>query len=345
MEGDNIDSNNKQESQEFDEKFLGIFINPRTDFGFKKVFYDEARMVSLSNSVIHARKKKDYIKTASFQPVEYLGDTEEASRSIVDAHCKTNKGEDIIIEMQNAKPMNFADRLIFYSTYPIREQAPKRRRKGQITHQEKKPWHYNLKALYIIAIVNFPMLMDEKEKNLVIDRIKLMSIKTNKVFSDKLNFIIMDLTKFNKKQEELKTQLDFWLYTLKYAETLKERPAEINDKLFIDLYDNILRTNKLTPEEMKAYHESVLALKDFSLFTDCAKIEGKTEGIEIGRTEGIEIGRTEGIKIGEKRGVEFAYTTIILNAAANGIPVEAIASFTNLTVEQVCNILKSKKDK
>ncbi|MDR1583912.1 MAG: hypothetical protein LBS55_11775 [Prevotellaceae bacterium] len=78
-------------------------------------------------------------------------------------------------------------------------------------------------------------------------------------------------------------------------------------------------------------------MRDFSLFTDCAKIEGKTEGIEIGRTEGI--------KIGEKRGVEFAYTTIISNAAAKGASVETIAHFMNLTVEQVCTVLKNKSSK
>jgi predicted transposase/invertase (TIGR01784 family) len=97
----------------------------------------------------------------------------------------------------------------------------------------------------------------------------------------------------------------------------------IADKLLIYLYENILKINKLTPEEMKTYNESVLELEQFILFTDQAKMEG--------------------IEIGEKRGIEIACSQIVHNAANKGISVEDISNITNLSEEQVRSILRNRK--
>jgi predicted transposase/invertase (TIGR01784 family) len=94
------------------------------------------------------------------------------------------------------------------------------------------------------------------------------------------------------------------------------------DETISELYD-ILRTNKLTPEEMKAYNESVMSMESLSLFTEYAKKEGKEEGKE--------------------EGIEIATAKFVLNAAGRGIPAEEIAGITDLTVEQVHTILRNKK--
>jgi hypothetical protein len=205
------------------------------------------------------------------------------------------------------------------------------------------------------------MIKGADSKDLIIDWTRLKSEETNQTSSYKLNFIVVDLTKFNKKHEELKTKEDFWLYTLKWAETLKERPEEINDELFIDLYDNILQTNKLTPKEMKTYSNSVLSMENLGLFTNYAEIEGikkgerkgKKKGIKIGEKRGIEVGEKRGIDIGEKRGIDIgekrgidigekrAYTQMIFNAFNQGMSIEAISNLINLSQEQICEILKN----
>jgi predicted transposase YdaD len=117
---------------------------------------------------------------------------------------------------------------------------------------------------------------------------------------------------------------------------LKDRPEEIRNKLFIDLYDYILPTNKLTEEEMKEYNNSVMELESLSLFTDYAKMEG----IKIGRNEGIEIGRNAG----RNEGIEIAFTQIVINAAQKGMSLADISSITALSVEQIRNILNNRKD-
>jgi predicted transposase/invertase (TIGR01784 family) len=316
---------------------LGVFINPKTDFGFHKIFSNPDMLMSFLNTVLPEEKKSGDITSVSYLPVEHFGDAESEHHVIFDTHCKTNEGEDVVIEMQNARPMNFENRLIFYGTYPIREQAPKRKHRGQ-ADEKPETWYYDLKPVYTVAIVNFPMLKNVSE-DVVVDWIRLMSARTQRCFSDTVNFIIVDLTKFNKKETELKTVRDYWLYTLKRAETLKRCPKTIRNELFIDLYEDILRTNKLTQDEMKAYNNNVMKMEDMGLFTTYSRLEG----IEIGEKRGIEIGRNEGIEIGEKRGVEVTNTKIVINAADRGISIDDISGLTGLSTEQICNILANRK--
>ncbi|MDR2026006.1 MAG: Rpn family recombination-promoting nuclease/putative transposase, partial [Prevotellaceae bacterium] len=282
------------------------------------------------------------ITSLTYLPVEHWGENESERRVIVDSRCRTSGGEDIVVEMQNARPVNFAERLIYYIAYLIRYQIPKIKRKGE--QNEKTPaWHYKLQPIYLVAIVNFPMIKNRTSKNVVIDWIRLMSMQTKRVFSKKLNFVIVDLSKFNKKHEDLKTVEDFWLFTLKYADTLTEYPAKINDELFIDLYENILQTNKLTREELKAYNNSVLEYKNLGLFTDYAKMEGRMEGREEGRMEGKIEGKTEGIKIGEERGrmegrIE-EQIKFVRNCYAENMSIKQIAKLTGLAEEKISSIL------
>ncbi|MDR1339197.1 MAG: Rpn family recombination-promoting nuclease/putative transposase [Prevotellaceae bacterium] len=342
--------------QKIDEE-LGVFINPKTDFGFHRVFSNQKMMISFLNEVVMPEEKTcGQITSVSYLPSEHFGELEDEHHVIFDTRCRTGEGEDVVVEMQNARPMNFGSRLIFYSTYPIRSQAPprKRKRKGKNGKKPQK-WYYDLKAVYMVAIVNFPMLKGKKTKDIVIDWVRLMSVKTKQCFSDKLNFVIVDLTKFNKEESELKTLQDCWLYTLKHAEKLKERPKKIKNKLFIDLYECILQTNKLTQEEMEIYNKSVIEMKNLGLFTDYAKMEGieigriegigigEKRGIEIGRNEGIGIGRSEGIGIGEKRGIEITQIQTVIAAANKGISLEDISDFTGLSVKQIYKILSNKK--
>ena len=43
----------------------------------------------------------------------------------LDVYCEVENGEKFIVEMQNAYQTYFKDRALFYSTFPVREQAPK----------------------------------------------------------------------------------------------------------------------------------------------------------------------------------------------------------------------------
>ncbi|MBM6866943.1 PD-(D/E)XK nuclease family transposase, partial [Bacteroides caecigallinarum] len=68
-----------------------------------------------------------------------------------DVYCENEKGEKILIEMQRGEQQFFKDRSVYYSTFPIREQG----RKGE--------WNYELKAVYVIGILNFTFYDEDSE--------------------------------------------------------------------------------------------------------------------------------------------------------------------------------------
>ncbi|RYE27184.1 MAG: Rpn family recombination-promoting nuclease/putative transposase, partial [Sphingobacteriaceae bacterium] len=109
------------------------YINPFTDFGFKKIFGEEASkplLIDFLNALLPIQHK---IANLSFKNTEQLGQTDLDRKAIYDIYCETDKGEKFIVELQKAKQNYFIERTVYYSTFPIREQA------------EKGEWNYNLK--------------------------------------------------------------------------------------------------------------------------------------------------------------------------------------------------------
>lgn len=117
------------------------YINPFTDFGFKKLFgteFNKELLIDFLNQVLGDRER---IQDLTYLNTENLDNTETDRKAIFDLYCENEKGEKFIIELQNVKQQYFKDRSIYYSTFPIQSQAPKGRE-----------WDYYLKAVYTIGM-------------------------------------------------------------------------------------------------------------------------------------------------------------------------------------------------
>ncbi|MET3047314.1 Rpn family recombination-promoting nuclease/putative transposase, partial [Flavobacterium covae] len=101
------------------------YINPFTDFGFKKIFGEEASKNLLIDFLNTLLPEHDQIKELSFKNTEQLGITDLDRKAIYDIYCQNEKGEKFIVELQKAKQNFFKERTIYYATFPIREQAEK----------------------------------------------------------------------------------------------------------------------------------------------------------------------------------------------------------------------------
>ena len=96
------------------------YINPFTDFGFKKIFGSEVNkdlLIAFLNTLLPA--EAGIVSDLSFLPNEQVGRSEYDRRAIFDLYCENEKGEKYIVEMQRAKQNYFKDRSIFYATFPI----------------------------------------------------------------------------------------------------------------------------------------------------------------------------------------------------------------------------------
>jgi predicted transposase/invertase (TIGR01784 family) len=168
----------------------------------------------------------DKIVDLSFKNNEQLGLTDLDRKAIYDIYCENEKGEKFIVELQKAKQNYFKEITIYYSTFPIREQA------------EKGEWNYNLKAVYCIGILDFTFddYETETERNEVVHKIKLKN-QNGKVFNEKLTFIYLEMPNFKKSEKELETRLDKWLYFIKNLEDFHSIPTIFTDEVFNQAFE------------------------------------------------------------------------------------------------------------
>ena len=230
------------------------YISLLTDFGFKRIFgtaINKDLLICFLNSLFDG---KQVVKDVSYLNPEHVGDVYTDRKAIFDVYCEGENGEKFIVEMQNAYQTYFKDRSLFYSTFPIREQA---------------------------ALLNFDMNEEAFEKEKIRHSVQLCDTATHKVFYDKLEFIYVEIAKFNKSLEELETLYDKWLYALKNLYKLTQRPKELCDKVFDRLFEEA-EIAKFTPQELREYEASKIAYRDIKNSVDTAKREGIAEGMEKG---------------------------------------------------------------
>lgn len=92
------------------------YINPLTDFGFKKVFGNEDIMCDFLNDII---EPKSPIVKVTFLDKEMPPETKYERGIIYDMRCLLDSGEEVIVEMQNRGQDYFKDRICYYMARAI----------------------------------------------------------------------------------------------------------------------------------------------------------------------------------------------------------------------------------
>lgn len=275
------------------------YINPFTDFGFKKLFGTELNKDLLISFLNQLLPKHHQIKELSYLKTEHLGIDEFDRKAVFDLYCISKTNQRFLVEMQKAKQKYFKDRSIYYTTFPIQEQA----KKGE--------WDYKLESVYMVAILDFTF--DEERKEKFFHRVELKDDE-NKIFYDKLSFIFLEMPKFVKTEGELETMFDKWLYVLKNLPKLHNRPRALQERVFERLF-KAAEIAKYTKEEAMQYEESLKQYRDLNNVINTAIEESEQKGLIKGRTER------------EKE--------IARNALRKGLPVDVIAELTGLSEEEI----------
>ena len=244
------------------------YISLLTDFGFKRIFGTDPNKELLINFLNSLFDGEEVIKDVKYLNSENVGDVYTERKAIFDVYCENENGEKFIVEMQNAYQTYFKDRSLFYSTFPIREQASK-----------GSDWNFCLKKVYVVALLNYKMSDEAFDSSDTIHTIALMDTKTNKVFNTKLMFKYVEVGRFDKTDEELTSLSDKWMYVLKNLSRLNNRPAALREKIFSKLFA-AASVASFTPTELREYEDSLKAYRDIKNSLDTAKEEGREEGRE-----------------------------------------------------------------
>lgn len=275
--------------------FKEKYINPFTDYGFKRLFGEEPNKDLLLDFLnVLLKEEEGEIKDLTYLKGEKLGASEVDRKAIFDLYCENEKGEKFIVELQKTKQNFFKDRREYYSTFPIREQA------------KRADWNYELKAVYTIAILDFVFDEDRNQPDKYRYDIKLTDTETKKVFYDKLTFIYLEMPKFNKTVDELETRFDKWLFVLRNLNKLNRVPDKLREHIFDKLFETA-EIAKFTPSQIQSYEDSLKYYRDLKNSLDTAKEEGR-----------------------EERAFEIAH-----KALKRGYSIDDVMELTGLTKEQI----------
>ncbi len=250
------------------------YVNPFTDYGFKKLFGEEASKPLLKDFLNALLPASSQMVDLHFKKTEQLGQTEFDRKAIYDIYCETPSGEKFIVELQKAKQNYFKDRTIYYSSFPIQEQA------------QKGDWNYQLQAVYCVGILDFTFDDQSEAPGEVVHTIKLKN-QNNAIFYDKLAYIYLEMPNFTKQESELETRLDLWLYFLKHLEDFQEIPRIFGQEaLFTEAFAKAALAG-MNREEHEHYETSLKVYRDLKGVIETARDEGREEGREEGRAEGL----------------------------------------------------------
>ena len=280
------------------------YINPFTDYGFKKLFGTEINKDLLIDFLNQVLPERHHIQELSYTPTEQLGAGEVDRKAIFDLYCTSPSGERFIVEIQKAKQNYFKDRSVYYSTFPIQEQA------------KKGDWDYQLAAVYTIGILDF-VFDDDRHEEQVRHIVKLKDQQCQD-FYDKLTFIYLEMPNFNKAESELETDFDKWMYVLKHLPYLQNRPAALQERIFEKLFE-AAEIARFDAEEKARYEESLKYYRDLKNVVDTSY----EEGIEEGRAE-------------EK-------VEVILKSHEAGLDIETISKITGTSIEEVKKAINEAK--
>lgn len=298
---------------------MAHFINPFTDVGFKKIFGQEMTkdlLIDFLNDLLVGEKA---IKDIRFLDKELLPEFMNDRGVIYDIHCKTESGEEFIVEMQNRQQVNFRDRALYYLSRAIAYQG-----------ERGSDWKFSLKAVYGVFFMNF--CLDNTPHKLRTD-VVLSDRDTHEQFSNKLCLIFLELPSFNKEEEECENDFERWIYVLKNMETLKRLPFKARKAVFEKL-EKIVDISALSKEEREKYDESIRVYRD-NLATMAYAEE---RGLELGRTKGLEEGLAKGIAKGIAKGREDERLFTARKMKNKGIDASIIADITGLALEKIASL-------
>lgn len=224
---------------------LGRYIDPLTDFGFKRIFGSEPHkdlLIAFLNVLFKGRK---VILDLVYNAQESSRPAKHHRKTIFDITCMAANGETFIIEVQRADQKFFTDRAVFYTASKLYEQGPK----------GDKRWNFELKEVYFIGLADFNF--DNCSPGSYLHWVRLAEEGTEQVFYNKLAFIFLELPNFKLEAGDVTTDLERWLYVLRNMSRLEKIPVTLQKEIFQKLF-KIAEVANLKKEEYMLYQRDVL---------------------------------------------------------------------------------------
>jgi predicted transposase/invertase (TIGR01784 family) len=285
------------------------FINPKTDFAFKKIFGSENSkdiLMSFLNALLYDNQPTieslQILDPHSLPLIRGLKDT------YVDIRAQLNDGTNVIIEMQVLNVEAFEKRILYNAA------------KAYSTQLETAEQYVMLNPVIALTITDFEMFEDFRK---VISRFVL---KEREFLSDypifDFELVFVELPKFQKSLNELETLADKWIYFLKTARDLNAIPATMEEVPEISQAFTIATKANLSYDELSELQKQEIYIQD--------RRGAITKAVSIATEKGRKEGRQEGIKEGQ-----FALIIRLLERRVGAVTPEVQSQIGELSIAQL----------
>ncbi len=289
---------NKKPFNSLNDYFVRYFF---TDKGGEKVLLD------FINAVMISANMKTFKAVEILNPFN-LKKNYSDKETIVDVKCITKNGTVVMIEVQLSGNSRFPERILYYwaSNYS------KLLRKGE--------GYEDLTPVISINLLNFNL--NKKDSN-VHSCYMIYDTKNKRLLTDHLQIHIIELKKFNFKNNNLSKDLNYWLgfFTTKnmeeyMSEIVKEKPImeEAHRR-----YNNFIRSRLM----MSEYEKKEIYQYDKQIMLKDERREGIKEGMKKGKLEGLKEGRIAG---------QISMATAMKK---DGADINLISKYTGLTIDEI----------
>ncbi|MEL6384289.1 MAG: Rpn family recombination-promoting nuclease/putative transposase [Cyanobacteria bacterium J06626_18] len=245
------------------------FINPKTDFAFKKIFgspQSQPVLISFLNGVLYdganTVQSLDILNPYQAPRIRGMKDT------YLDVKALLKDGTSVIIEMQVLNVEGFEKRILYNAA------------KTYSTQLGTGDDYTLLNPVIALTITDFVMFEDSdpyrscfvlKEKEFLID-----------YPTHDLELVFVELPKFEQSVEDLSNLKEQWLFFLKYAKELAAVPSEMSGVPALQQAFEFANQANLTPEELEDLEHREMFLHDQRNALKLARRQGLEEGLEEG---------------------------------------------------------------
>lgn len=292
------------------------FLDPKNDVAFRKIFGTEKNkdiLIHFLNDMLVFKNQKPIVDI-TFLETNQDPEISSQKSSVVDVLCKDANGVNYIVEMQVAKEKGFEKRAQYYAAKSYG---------SQLLVGGK---YCDLKEIIFLAISSqtlFPDKKNYKSDHVILDK------QTYEHDLKDFSFTFLELSKFNKTLDELKTMEEKWTYFFKHAEETGEEDLKklIGSDLIIKKAYTALDRFFWDEKELRTYEQAEKRANDYLASIEQKYDEGRTEG----RIEGKLEGRIEGESIGFMKGkIDMARQLL-----KSGVAISLIASASGLSEEEI----------
>ncbi len=223
------------------------FVDIKNDIAFRKIFGNENRkevLISFLNAVLLLKDNSQIIDVDILTPYQ-LPEIKGGKVTIVDVRAKDRNNKTYIVEMQVAEVDGFDKRVLYYASKSYSSQI-----QGGDEYEKLNP-------SYFIGILDFIVTKNPTYLN----RHKITDSATGENYIKDIEFNFIELPKFIKKETELETIIDQWVYFIKNAKNLEVIPGNLNDEGLKFAYQDADKHN-WTQAELEAYDYVLMREQD-----------------------------------------------------------------------------------